>query len=127
MSYSNPQTAVYRFPAATLSSAGIIGRIIGPSGKQGRLIDIGCVVTTGVTVAANTIDVGLTADVDAFGTLTVPISAANAVSNGMVRTDTDGDGVYDDVDIPADTVVEVSTNGECTAGAGDVLVMIDWY
>jgi predicted RecA/RadA family phage recombinase len=119
MSYSNPTSAVYRFPAATLSTAAIIGRIVGPAGKSGRLIDIGNVVTTGVTVAANTIDVGLTADVDAFGTLSVPVSSAGAVANGMTRGTDD--------DIPADTVVEVSTNGECTAGAGDVLVTIEWY
>lgn len=119
MSYSNPQTMLYRFPAATISAAAVVGRIIGPSGKEGRLVDIGFVTTTGVTVAAGTIDVGLTADVDAFGTLTVPVQAANAVTNGMVRGT--------DEDIPADTVIEVSANGECTAGAGDILVAIDWY
>ena len=32
-----------------------------------------------------------------------------------------------DTDIPADTVVEVSANGECTAGAGDLLVTVAWY
>jgi len=118
MSYSNGHTCVYRFAAATLSTAAIIGRIMGPSGKQGRLIDISDVVTTGVTAAANTTDVGLTADVDAFGTLSTPISSANAVHNGMTRGATNI--------IPADTVVEVSTNGECTAGAADILVAIEW-
>lgn len=119
MSYSNGNTMLYRFAAAALATAAIVGRIIGPAGKQGRLVDIGSVVTTGVTAAAVTVDVGLTADVDAFGTLSTPISSANAVANGMTRGDTNI--------IPADTVVEVSTNGECTAGAGDLLVGIEWY
>jgi len=119
MSYSNPQTMLYRFPAATVSAAAIVGRIISPAGKSGRLVDIGFVTTTDTTVAICTIDVGLTADVDAFGTLSVPIQAAAAVTNGMTRGT--------DNDIPADTVVEVSANGECTAGAGDILVAIDWY
>lgn len=119
MGYSNPITTTYRFATATLSSAAIVGRLVGPSGKEGRLIDVACVVTTGVTDAAVTVDVGLTADVDAFGTLSVAIGAANTVANGMTRGT--------DNDIPADTVVEVSANGECTAGAGDLLVTIAWY
>lgn len=119
MSYSNPTTCCYQFPVETISAAAILQRIIGPSGLQGRLVDIGFVTTTGTTDASSTIDVGLTGDVDAFGTLTVPIQAAAAVTNGMTRGT--------DEDIPADTVLEVSANGECTAGAGDIIVVIDWY
>ena len=75
MSYSDPIYTTYRFPAATLSSAAIVGRFVGPSGKEGRLIDIATVITTATTVASCTVDVGLTADVDAFGTLTVPVTS----------------------------------------------------
>lgn len=119
MSYSNPQTVTYRFPAATLSTATVIGRFIGPSGKQGRLVDIADIVTTDVTAAANTTDVGTAADPDAYGTLTTPIAVADLGHNGMVIGAT--------TTLPADTVAEVSTNGECTAGAADVLVTVDWY
>ena len=119
MSYSDGFTAAYSFPAATLSSATIIGRIYPPAGKSGRLLDVQTVVTTGVTDAANTVDVGSTGVVDAYGTHTTPISSANAGANGITRGVTDA--------MPEDTVIEVSTNGECTAGAGDVVVWINWY
>lgn len=119
MSYSEPTvSAVYRFPAATLSSAAVIGRIQGPSGMTGTLVDVSVIVTTGVTVAANTIDVGTSADPDAAGTLTVPVSAANSGTNGAT--------LVEGAQLVADGVVEVSTNGECTAGAADVLVAINW-
>ena len=85
MSYSNSTvSATYRFAAATLSTAAIIGRIIGPAGMEGQLIDVSTVITTGVTTTANTLDVGTTGDVASAGTLTTAISAADAVDNGAV-------------------------------------------
>ena len=119
MSYSNPHTCTYRFPAATLSSAATVGRLIGPSGKSGRIVDMGVVVTTGVTVADCTVTAGTEADTDAYGSLTVPIGAANTAANGATLTST--------TTLPADTVVAIAAGGECTAGAGDILVTIDWY
>ena len=118
MSYSNPTSCTYRFPAATLSSAAIVGRIVGPAGMTGRLVDVASVVTTGVTVAAVTVDVGTTGAVASAGTATIGISSANAVDNGAV--------LVEEHVLAADTVVEVSANGECTAGAADLLVTIDW-
>ena len=121
MSYSNAYTCTYRFPAATLSSAATVGRLIGPSGKSGRLVDIAVLVTTGVTVAACTVTAGTEADTDAYGSLTVPISAANSGTNGA------SDSAATTTVLPADTVVAIAAGGECTAGAGDILVTIDWY
>lgn len=121
MSYSSPMTCTYRFSAATLSSTDTVGRLIGPSGKSGRLEDVAVLVTTGVTVAATTVTVGTEADPDAYGVLTVPISSANAGSNGVVTT-----AATTDV-LPADTVVAIAAGGECSAGAGDILVTISWY
>jgi hypothetical protein len=118
MSYSNPTSITYRFPAETLSTAAIMGYIQGPAGLAGRVVDIAYIVTTGITVAANTVDLGVTGDVDQFATLTQDIAAANLGGNGAVITDDE---------IPADTVLELSTNGECTAGAADMLVTIDWF
>jgi len=122
MSYSNPTTITYRLPAATLSTAATIGRFIGPSGLTGRLVDICSVVTTGVTDASNTVTVGTAADPDAYGTLTVIVSAANAGQNGATLVTTSGANI-----IAADTVHVINTGGECTAGAGDILVTVDWF
>ncbi len=119
MSYSNPQTVAYRFPAAVLSSAAIVGRIQAPAGMKGRVSDVSVVTTTATTVAACTVDVGTAGAVADYGTQTVPITAINLGVNGFT-------GVADH-EIPAGTLVEVSANGECTAGAGDLTVIIDWY
>lgn len=120
MSYSNPTSSTYRFAAETLSAAAEIGRLIGPAGKAGRLIDIACIQTTDVTVADTTIQLGDGVDADAYGTLTVPFAdGVGDGANGMVR------GV--DHEIAPDTEVVITAGGECTAGAGDVLVTIEWY
>lgn len=119
MSYSNPTTCTYRFPAVSVTAAATLGRLIGPAGMKGRLVDIGYVVTTGVTVAASNLIVGVATDTDAYGTLAVPIAAANAVGNGMTRGAT--------TELPADTLVTVGSAGGATAGAVDALVTIEWY
>lgn len=119
MSYSTPTTGTYRFPAQTLTTGATLGRIIGPKGKHGRVNAVGVVVTTGVTVAATTVTVGTEADVDAYASLTVPVTAANLGVNGPT--------LVSGHELPADTIVAVATGGGCTAGAGDILVIIDWY
>ena len=119
MSYANPTTVGYRFPAAVLSSAAIVGRIQGPDGYKGRVVDVSVVTTTATTANPCTVDVGLTGDVDAYATQTIPVTAVNLGVQGNVS-------VYNH-EIPEGTLVEVSANGECTAGAGDLTVIIDWY
>jgi len=119
MSYANPTTVGYRFPAATLSSAAVIGRIQAPDGKKGRVVDVSLVTTTATTVAACTVTIGTGADADAYATQAVPVTAINLGVQGTTA-------VYNH-EIPEDTLVLVTAGGECTAGAGDVTVIIDWY
>jgi len=119
MSYANPTTVGYRFPAATLSSPATIGRIQAPDGKKGRVVDVSLVTTTGTTDAECTVDVGTAGAVAAYATQTIPITAINLGVQGNVSVAGH--------EIPEDTLIEVSANGECTAGAGDVTVIIDWY
>lgn len=119
MSYSTAASATYRFPAVSVTGAATLGRLVGPAGKQGRLIDIAYVVTTGVTVAASNLIVGSAGDTDEFGTVAVPVAAANAVGNGVTR------GVTSI--LPADTAILVGSAGGATAGAVDALVTIEWF
>jgi hypothetical protein len=116
--YSDSKISTYRILAATLSAAAILDRIKGPAGAVGRLIDLQVLVTTTTTTNPNTIDVGLLGDVAAYGTHTTPVTVADLGANGIVRGATEK--------IPADSVIEISTNGECVAGVGDITVMIDW-
>ena len=119
MSYANPKTSVYTFSAAVLSTAAIIGRIQAPSGLKGRVADVSCVTTTATTAASCTVDVGTAGAVAAYGTETIPVTAINLGVNGYAAVSQH--------EIPEGTLVEVSANGECTAGAGDISVTIDWY
>lgn len=119
MSYDNPKTCTYRFPAISVAStAATRGYIVGPAGMTGRIVDVGYVVTTGVTVAASSLVIGTAADTDAYATLAVPIAAANAVGNGATLGATGT--------LPADAVVVVGSGGGATAGAVDALITIDW-
>ena len=119
MSYSNGISALYRFPAATLTSAAVVGRIEGPDGAEGRLISVTTVVTTGVTVAAASVEIGLTGDTDQFGSVSVPISSAGARTSAFTR------GTDNRIDVGDE--VEVYTDGGATAGAADICVLIEWY
>lgn len=119
MSYSNPTSITYRLPAAAIATAGVLGRFIGPTGLTGRVVDICSVVTAGVTIEANTVTVGTAADPDANATLTVAISAANAVQNGATLVTA--------ALLAADTLFVVNSGGEATAGAADILVTVDWF
>lgn len=121
MDYAKPLTLTYFLQAATLSSAAVLGTIIGPKGKVGRLKALGVVVTTATTDAATIVSVGTFADGDAYGTLSVPVASADAGYNDFT------DLTSDDNLIAADTGLEVSTNGGCTAGAGSIVVVIDWF
>jgi len=119
--YDQPVRTTHNVNAASLASAAELMQIAGPAGMKGRVESVTCVVTTGVTVAASDINVGTTSDADAYATLEVPVSAADALANDpTILTD-------DDNLIPADTVVVVSTDGAATAGAGSVTVVIAWF
>lgn len=121
MSYSDPITCTYRFAAATLSSAATVARLQGPAGKSGRLIDMVVVTTTATTAASTALSIGTEADTDAYGVLTVPVTAIKLGVSGVVDT------AATTTILPADTVVAIATDGGCTAGAGDISVTISWY
>ena len=122
MSYENPIVITHVLPAEALTGGvGVARTILGPEGKKGRLVGIAAVVTTDVTVAAASVDVGISDDTDKYGTLSVPISSAGSGVNNATINDTDANMM------PADTVVEIGTDGAATAGAADLAVTIAWF
>ena len=121
MSYENATFITYQIPAGVLTSAATLETLIGPAGLQGRLESVTTVVTTDVTVAAASVDVGITGTLAKYGTASVPISVADAALNTVTITDTD------DNPLPADTVFLVSTDGAATAGAANINVTIAWF
>lgn len=119
MDYANPITTTYRFPAVSVTGAATLGRIQGPKGKRGRIVDVGAVTTTATTVAATNLIVGSVADTDAYATLPIPVTAINLGLSNSTK------GV--ELIIPADTLVLVGSAGGATAGAVDALVTIAWF
>lgn len=117
--YDNGIRQTYRLPAAALASAAQLATIAGPKGKRGRIESMVAIVTTGVTTAAGTVRIGTDADDDAYATLTVPVAAADAVANDMVK------GAVEN--IPADSIARIDAGGEPAASAADLIVTVVWF
>lgn len=111
----------YRFPAAVLTSAAVVGRFIGPAGKKGRVVGFEHIVTTGVTSAAGSVVVDTNAGLTSPFTASVPVSSAGAGAATTAALLKAG------AELPADTVIEVQAGGEPAAGAADLIITVQWY
>jgi hypothetical protein len=129
MSYSDGTPITYKFAAfAGLSAAGQSSeKIAGPAGATGRLISMVAVVTTGVTVAAGvaTLRNNVTTT-ETYGSLTVPVLAAELSAGDLVIDDVGPGTPADTARIPADAQLELDGDGGATAGAADIYVTILW-
>lgn len=122
MSYSEPIYQTYTVLAnASLSTAAVAKRFIGPIGKQGRIVDCSAIITTGTTTNPSTIIVGTAGDTDSIFTMTVPVLAADA---GHVATEAE---ISAAATLAADTVYLMSGGGEADAGAADITLTIAWF
>lgn len=111
-------------------AANVDARIQGPAGKVGRVRGIEYHLSTGVTVAASSITVGANAAV-APASCAVPIAAINT-GGAMTAAELAAAGAaavagVNDVELPADTIIEIGNAGGSTAGVGEVYVTIDWF
>jgi hypothetical protein len=128
--YDDGATRTYRFPAAALAAAAVVGRFIGPQGKRGRVRGIEYIVTTGVTVAPALVTVGNNAAVNP-ASISIEVAAADT-GGSMTAAEEKAAGADEvagtnDVILDADTVVEVASDGGATAGAADLIVTVDWF
>jgi hypothetical protein len=122
MSYESPIYESYTVLAnASLSTAAVAKRLIGPSGKTGRVVAASCVTTTATTVAASEIRVGTAADPDAFFAMAVPVTAINL---GVVASKAELDAGSL---ITPDTLIQISGDGGATAGAADITITVAWF
>jgi len=128
MNYDNPIYITYTVTAASVATGATQLGFVGPSGKVGRVIAMGYVVTTAVTVAAGHVLVGVVADTDKYADMTVAVASADAVGNSFTDyTDDNGDSSTASNLIPADTLVEITTGSEATAGVVSATVTIAWF
>ena len=128
--YDNPIHGVYNFAEMDFgaSSGTTVHTIAGPAGMKGRLIDIAVGVSEvfeTVTTVAH-VQVGTSADADAYGKLNIPqASADNTVVNKLDDTD-----AIIEPDIPAGTAVHVTLTegtGASLTGKGYPTIYIDWF
>lgn len=120
--YDLPLSITYTIAAAAIDTASAdLLSVAGPAGMSGRVDSIVAVNTAAVTGAASLIRVGDDSDNDKFATLSVPVSADNAVTNNFTGLTTD------DNLIPADSRVIISTDGGATAGDANLFVTISWF
>ena len=119
--YDNPFVVTYSFPTETVSSDAAIANFQGPAGKKGYVQNISYEVTTGVTTAAATLNVGNTADAASNAACTVAVGAAATTGSS-----TDAQ-VRDSNVLAADTKVIVSSDGGSDAGAAIIFVTVGWF
>ena len=120
--YDKPLRESYRLPAAATTTAGVLGRFIGPAGRVGRVVNISHIVTTAVTVAADVISVGPNgAAAPVLHSVGVSLIAAGGAISRTAAS------LLAQTELPADTVVEIATNGASTLGAADINVTVEWY
>ena len=129
--YDNPIHGVYNFPEMDFgaTSGATVHTISGPKNMKGRLIDISVGVSEIFACDANAahVQVGTSADADAYGKLIIADAAAdNSVFNSVDDTD-----AIIEPDIPAGTAVHVTltegTDGSGVTGKGYPTVYIDWF
>lgn len=118
--YDEPLVLTYQLDAATLSSAAELATFAGPAGKQGRVVSMSALVTTGVTTAAAVVTVEDLADSVVGGSLTVPVGAADTFA---ADTTLGGDATL----LPADTAFTIDVDGGPGAGAANIVVAIAWF
>jgi hypothetical protein len=111
----------YRIAAATLSSAAVVGRVQGPAGKVGRVTGWEYVVTTSTTTGAASMTVDTNAGLTAPFTTSIPVATAPAAGAATAAQLSAGD------ELPADTIIEIASDGGPAAGAADLLLTIQWY
>lgn len=122
MSYSAPIYESYTVLAnASLSTAALAKRFIGPEGLTGRIVNCSAVITTATTDAASTIQVGIESDPNSAFSMSVPITAVNL---GHVATAAELSAAGN---LTADTIYQIYGGGEATAGAADITLTVAWF
>jgi hypothetical protein len=117
--YDGAESRTYRFPAAAVDTAAVFGRFIGPAGKVGRVRGMEFLCTILATGADSSITCGNNGAVGP-ASMAVPAQAQFA-GNAMTDAEVKAAGAAvvagtNDVELAADTVVEVASDGGLTAG-----------
>ena len=115
--YDNPLRMTYTLAASAIDAASTKLMIVGPTGKKGRVSAMTAVIFAATDIAT-LVRLGDSATGAQYGTLSVPIGAAGVGANAPTLPD---------IEIAANAVIHLNSNGGTVAGDADLAVTIDWY
>ncbi len=120
----------YRFASAAVDTGAVFGRFIGPLGKKGRVRGMEYIIINATTTSVSLITCGVNG-ATLPAALSVPVASANA-GGAMTAVQLKAAGAVEvastnDVELTADTVIEMTSNGGADAGDADILVTVDWF
>lgn len=127
--YDNALQTQHDAAAAAYSAAGDIIALNGPSGRNGRVLDLTLQVTTAFTVADTLIDIGEdSGDVDAqLANFAVAFTGSAIGDTLSPNRDNTVVNLDQGVDIEPDVVTDLITDGGSTAGAADTRLLVAWW
>lgn len=127
--YDNALQTQHDDVASVYSAAGDIIALNGPAGRGGRVLDLTLQVTTAFTIGLNLIDIGEdSGDVDAqLANFTQQFTGSSIGDTLAPTRDNSVVALEDGVDIAADVVTDLITDGGATAGAADTRLLIAWF
>ncbi len=128
--YDNADRRTYQFLNVAVDTGTILGRLIGPLGKVGRVRGMEFIIINATTDAPTLITCGVNG-ATLPAAMTIPIAAGD-LGGAMTAVQIDAAGAVEvagvnDVELTADTVVDITTDQGATAGDADITVVIDWF
>lgn len=127
--YDNALQTQHDAAAASLSAAATFLTFGGPAARYGRVLDVTIDITTAVTVADSSLDMGESGgDVDAQLAAWIIAFTGSAIGDRLKpsRSDTTV-SLEEGIDINPDVDTIFASDGGATAGAGDVRVLVAWW
>lgn len=113
----------HKFPNAALDAAAVVGRIVGPVGRRGRVTSLTVLCTVDLTGSVGAVNVGNAGAAAAYMSLTLPNTTAPARVDGTLSITYDRGGYQRS---NPDEVIEIAAGGEPSAGDGDITVTAEW-
>lgn len=129
MSYSNGYTVTHTTGAITTTDAAVTIPIAGPSGKQGRLLDIiaRCTTTHVLGSTPTQLKFGIAGTLTAYAAFLPPAMTAPDISH---LNSLPGASAVTERDLPADTDLLLTTVANATGSPAGVItydVIIEWF
>jgi hypothetical protein len=117
----NDGQRTYQFMNAAIDTAAIFGRFQGPAGKVGRITGVEWHLVAATTTAATAITFDTAAGLTTPVSVSVPVAAINLGGSATEAELALGD------ELPADTIVECTSDGGAAAGDADMTITVQWY